>query len=87
MNSDEQQEILRQIAELRRESRVRHRWVIFIALCVGLPLFAPQVAAFIAHLIEYGGEYLAPLIALVVVMIVAAAIVSRSAARGEPRDG
>lgn len=83
MNSDEHQDVLRQLAELRKESRIRNRWIVFIAICVGLPLFLPQIAMWVAtfstRVIDYSGSYLAPITATFAVIIVAAVIVSRFA--------
>ena len=80
MDSPENSELLKQVAELRRETRSLRRWVIFIAGCAAIFLFLPQLAILasstVAWFLNAFGEDVAPIVAIPVVIVLAAVIVS-----------
>ncbi len=91
MPSEEQQEILQELAALRRDVHALRRWIIFTAICVGLLLFGPILVVIVVKLSGTGnsiGGYLAPIASVTIVIVLAAIIVSHFAAppAKEPRE-
>jgi len=91
MNPQQEDELVREIAALRRETRSLRRWVIFTAICVGTILFAPQLAVFIAansaRLFEFSGniEGAMSIVAVLIVFVGGAVIVSRNSSSNPER--
>jgi membrane protein implicated in regulation of membrane protease activity len=80
MDTPEHRELLKLVAELRRETRSLRRWVIFIAVCAAILLFIPQLASFAAatvgRMLNMLGETAAPVVAVPIIVVVAAVLVS-----------
>ncbi len=91
MQAPDRDELLEEIAALRRETRSLRRSVVFTGLCVGVLLFFPRLAAviagYVARLLDVlgGAEFLAPVVGLLVVFGVAAYVVSHFAGRSSPQ--
>lgn len=92
MQPQDRDELLEQIAALRRETRSLRRWVVFTALCAGIFLFAPWLAAFIAgggaRLFEAlgGSGFLVPVVALLLLFGGAAYVVSNRGSGSSPQS-
>ena len=80
MNDQDTQEILRQLAEIRREARHTRRWIIFVAFNVSILLFLPGLAVSIAAwsepMISFVVQHLAPALGILFTIVVSAIVVS-----------
>lgn len=81
MTPEQHEELVRQLAELRQQSASQRRWLMFTSACVAVLLFLPQVAAYIAarvaNIADFAGNFLIPLGAMLAVALVAAVIISQ----------
>ncbi|RYF51076.1 MAG: hypothetical protein EOO38_04125, partial [Cytophagaceae bacterium] len=92
MQAPDRDEVLEIIATHRRETRSLRRWAVFTAVCAGISLFFPGLAAVIAdrtaRLLDVLGaaQLLAPVFGLLAVFCVAAYVVSHFADRSGPEQ-
>lgn len=83
MNPQQEQEVLEQLAQIRRENRSLRGWIIFTGIGVGILIFVPELAAFVGscstplfRLID-SSNLLSPLLAILLVIFVSAIVVSQ----------
>jgi hypothetical protein len=77
MDTPEYQELLRQLLEVRRETRALRRWLIVISLGIVLLIPLSQGALSLQHVIDFTEGYVVPFAGVLLVAVLIAFIIAQ----------